>query len=168
MEAYALGKRIGRGNYGSVYIAKDKRNQRWYCLKMITMEVHSEDERGESMDHPFFHMPGHHVTVCVSCWSAVATHPCLLDRTCIHRKGTARGGGAAWVRPSRHRALSRAFCARRPTLRCHALLRGRRPFAAYQKSRKTRGPLCRARSHRPLCANCHGASLCAQQAHPAP
>ena len=47
MEAYEVGKRIGRGNYGSVYVARDRRNQRWYCLKMILMEAHSEEERGE-------------------------------------------------------------------------------------------------------------------------
>ena len=46
MEAYEVGKRIGRGNYGSVYVARDKRNQRWYCLKMILMEAHSDEERG--------------------------------------------------------------------------------------------------------------------------
>ena len=61
MEQYEVGKRIGRGNYGSVYVAKDKRNQRWYCLKMIMMEAHSEEEREKAqqevevlrgLDHP--------------------------------------------------------------------------------------------------------------------
>ena len=45
MDNYEIGKRIGRGNYGSVHVAKDKRNQRWYCLKMIMMEAHSDEER---------------------------------------------------------------------------------------------------------------------------
>ena len=45
MENYKLGKRIGRGNYGTVYVALDKRNNRWYCLKTIVMEAHSDEER---------------------------------------------------------------------------------------------------------------------------
>ena len=39
MENYKLGKRIGRGNYGTVYVALDRRNNRWYCLKTIVMEL---------------------------------------------------------------------------------------------------------------------------------
>ena len=45
MENYKLGKRIGRGNYGTVYVALDRRNNRWYCLKTIVMEAHSDEER---------------------------------------------------------------------------------------------------------------------------
>ena len=46
MDHYELGKRIGRGNYGTVYVARDLTNNRWYCLKMIMMEAHSDEERG--------------------------------------------------------------------------------------------------------------------------
>ena len=61
MENYKLGKRIGRGNYGTVYVALDKRNNRWYCLKTIVMEAHSDEEREKAqqevevlrgLDHP--------------------------------------------------------------------------------------------------------------------
>ena len=61
MDNYQLGKRIGRGNYGTVYVARDKRNNRWYCLKTIMMEAHSEEEREKAqqevevlrgLDHP--------------------------------------------------------------------------------------------------------------------
>ena len=45
MDNYEELKRIGRGNYGTVFLARDKRSQRWYCLKQIMMEAHSDDER---------------------------------------------------------------------------------------------------------------------------
>lgn len=61
MEHYEVGKRIGRGNYGSVHVAKDLRNGKWYCLKQIQMEAHSDEERQQaeeevgilaSLNHP--------------------------------------------------------------------------------------------------------------------
>ena len=61
MQNYEVGKRIGRGNYGTVHVAKDRRNKRWYCLKQILMEAHSDEERQQaeeevrmlsSLDHP--------------------------------------------------------------------------------------------------------------------
>ena len=61
MEHYTDLKRIGRGNYGTVYKGKDQRNGRVYCLKQIIMESHSDNERKEAeqecdllktLDHP--------------------------------------------------------------------------------------------------------------------
>ena len=61
MENYEKLKRIGRGNYGTVYVARDVRNGRWYCLKKILMEAHSDEERKSALqevavlrhlDHP--------------------------------------------------------------------------------------------------------------------
>ena len=74
MEAYELGKRIGRGNYGSVYVAKDKRNARWYCLKMIMMEAHSDEERGACPA-----LPTHHPTF-FGCFRARDAHGSVRAR----------------------------------------------------------------------------------------
>ena len=61
MENYEKIKRIGRGNYGTVYFVRDLRNGKGYCLKKIVMEAHSEEERSQAMlevgllrklDHP--------------------------------------------------------------------------------------------------------------------
>lgn len=61
MDNYERGKRIGRGNYGTVYIAKDRRNGHWYCLKMIMMEASTGEEKDKAkqevdvlrgLDHP--------------------------------------------------------------------------------------------------------------------
>ena len=61
MDNYADLKRIGRGNYGTVALARDVRNGRDYCLKQISMEAFTEDERAQaqqevevlrSLDHP--------------------------------------------------------------------------------------------------------------------
>ena len=61
MDNYEVGKRIGRGNYGTVFVAKDRRNSRYYCLKQIQMEAFSEEERVQAheevhllrkLDHP--------------------------------------------------------------------------------------------------------------------
>ncbi|KAL3906991.1 MAG: hypothetical protein SGPRY_010343 [Prymnesium sp.] len=61
MDNYEKKQRIGRGNYGTVYLARDVRSGRWRCLKMILMEAHSDDEREQAMrevsvlrklDHP--------------------------------------------------------------------------------------------------------------------
>ena len=50
MENYVVGKRVGRGNYGTVHVAEDKRNSRRYCLKQIQMEAHSDEERQQAME----------------------------------------------------------------------------------------------------------------------
>ena len=90
MEAYELGKRIGRGNYGSVYVAKDTRNSRWYCLKMIMMEAHSEEERGAGSALPA--MPA-----LFACACDVLTAACACARSFRpRRKGAAGGRGAPW------------------------------------------------------------------------
>ena len=61
MQHYSELKKIGRGNYGTVFLGRDSRNSRYYCLKQIAMETHSEKERLEAekevetlrlLDHP--------------------------------------------------------------------------------------------------------------------
>eukprot|EP00316_Scyphosphaera_apsteinii_P020436 CAMPEP_0119341980 /NCGR_PEP_ID=MMETSP1333-20130426/103742_1 /TAXON_ID=418940 /ORGANISM="Scyphosphaera apsteinii, Strain RCC1455" /LENGTH=365 /DNA_ID=CAMNT_0007354093 /DNA_START=45 /DNA_END=1138 /DNA_ORIENTATION=+ len=42
---YADARRIGRGNYGTVFIVRDVRNKKEYCLKQILMEAYSDEER---------------------------------------------------------------------------------------------------------------------------
>ena len=54
-------RKIGRGNYGTVYLARDTRNGKHYCLKQIQMETYSAEERANAqqevevlrtLDHP--------------------------------------------------------------------------------------------------------------------
>jgi len=61
MENYDSVRKIGRGNYGTVYLARDKRNGKHYCLKQIQMETYSAEERANAqqevevlrtLDHP--------------------------------------------------------------------------------------------------------------------
>ena len=61
MENYDSMRKIGRGNYGTVYLARDTRNGKHYCLKQIQMETYSAEERANAqqevevlrtLDHP--------------------------------------------------------------------------------------------------------------------
>ena len=61
MDNYSNHTRIGRGNYGTVYLVRDNRNHRDYCLKQILMEAYSDAERETAqqevevlagLDHP--------------------------------------------------------------------------------------------------------------------
>ena len=45
MQNYDSLKRIGRGNYGTVFLARDVRNGKYYCLKQVQMETYSEEEK---------------------------------------------------------------------------------------------------------------------------
>ena len=66
MENYDSVRKIGRGNYGTVYLARDKRNGKHYCLKQIQMETYSAEERANAqqevevlrtLDHPIHPPP---------------------------------------------------------------------------------------------------------------
>ena len=77
MQHYDGLKKIGRGSYGTVYLVRDKRNGRYYCLKQIWLGEGSSaaDRAGaelevktlRSLDHPsvvryhdhFVHQDGH-------------------------------------------------------------------------------------------------------------
>ena len=61
MENYDNFKRIGRGNYGTVFLARDVRNGKFYCLKQVQMDTYSDQEREtavqecevlRTLDHP--------------------------------------------------------------------------------------------------------------------
>ena len=61
MENYDSMRLIGRGNYGRVYLARDTRNGKYYCLKQVQMETYSPEERRvaqqevevlRTLDHP--------------------------------------------------------------------------------------------------------------------
>ena len=61
MEKYKNAKRIGRGNYGTVYKVVHRATNKVYCLKQIVMEAYSDDERAlaeqevevlRTLDHP--------------------------------------------------------------------------------------------------------------------
>ena len=61
MQQYDDLRRIGRGNYGTVFLARDLRNGRDYCIKQIAMEAYSDEERTlaeqevevlRTLDHP--------------------------------------------------------------------------------------------------------------------
>ena len=90
-----MGKRIGRGNYGSVYVAKDKRNQRWYCLKMIMMEAHSDEERGAQKTRVAV-LPVLQTLRTPSVGSQSRVYVCVVAASCPRRKGAAGGRGAPW------------------------------------------------------------------------
>ncbi len=61
MENYTDLKRIGRGSYGTVFLARDVRDGRDYCLKQIGLEAYTAEERAvalrevdvlRTLDHP--------------------------------------------------------------------------------------------------------------------